>query len=111
MSWAVRKETTPSLQTNPASYHGATLSSTAPGAAIAPLEPEAAFRDPRLQETSVILWFAGPWVSLASHRFDPGCFPYRNILSPFNFKSAFALAPVLPANLPDQEQHSLRVFP
>lgn len=112
MFWAVRKEITPSLQTNPASDHRATLSSTVPGAAIAPLEPEADFRDTRLQEISVILWFTGPWVSpSASHRFDPGYFPYRNILPPFNFKTAFALAPIFPDNILDQEQHNLRAFP
>lgn len=69
MSGAVRKVTTASLQTSPASHHRAAPSVTA---AIAHLEPEAAFRDTGLPETSVTLWFAGPWVSLASHRFDPG---------------------------------------
>lgn len=64
MSQALRKEMTPSLQTDPASGHRATPSNTVPGAAIAHLEPEQ--RQLLEMQGCKKPLFADPWVSLAS---------------------------------------------
>lgn len=84
MSRALRKETTPSLQTDPASDHRATPSNTVPGAAIAHLEPEQRqlFGDAGLQETSVLQTLGFPWLhsDLTQGAFLPETFHLHLIL-------------------------------